>query len=126
MSELKKYFEWIIDYERRVGNVANLCSSATLEMQQAFPELIRKRGHIIIPLSNRRPEHWWLVAPDGTIIDPTEIQFVFIIEYLERNEAEPEPIGKCIQCGRYVYPGAPSSNTCSEACNDKLAKSLES
>lgn len=124
MNDKEKYSEWIIDYERRVGNVSNLCESATLEMQKVFPELIRKRGNIIIPLSNRKPEHWWLQTLDGTIIDPTEIQFVCIIEYLEHDESSPEPIGKCLLCGAYVYPGAPSSNTCSKDCNDKFTKSL--
>lgn len=119
-----KYKNWIIAYEERVGNVINKCESATLEMQQAFPELIRVRGNVIIPYSNRRPEHWWLKTPDGTIIDPTEIQFVLIIEYLECDESHPDPIGKCLQCGAYVYPGAPSSYTCSEYCSDKFAESL--
>ena len=120
-----KYDVWIVAYRKRVITLKNKCASATVEMQKAFPGLIRKRGTVLIPFSNRRPTHWWLETPDGVIIDPTESQFGCILEYFERDESKPEPIGKCLKCGADVYPGAPSVNICSIECNEKFAESLK-
>ena len=120
-----KYEVWIVAYRKRVITLKNKCTSATLEMQRAFPELIRKRGTVLIPFSNRRPTHWWLETPDGTTIDPTESQFGCILEYFERDESKPEPIGKCLECGADIYPGAPSGGTCSIECNKQFEESLK-
>ena len=120
-----KYKVWIIAYRERVITLKNKCTSATVEMQKAFPELIRKRGTVLIPLSNRRPTHWWLETTDGVIIDPTESQFGCILEYFERDESKSEPIGKCLECGTDIYPGDPSGNTCSIECSEKFAESLK-
>lgn len=119
-----KYHLWIEGYKKIEGSVKNKCLEATLKMKEEFPELIRKRGHIIGAYSNRKCEHWWLATEDGTIIDPTESQFGMILEYLERDESKPAPIGKCYNCGKYVYPGAPSSNTCSSECSEEFKNSL--
>lgn len=120
-----KYKNWMMAYQERTDNVKNKCASATLEMQKAFPCLVRKRGAVLIPLSNRKYTHWWLEAPDGIKIDPTEYQFGCILEYFERDESKPEPIGKCLECGTDIYPDAPSGNTCSIECSEKFAESLK-
>ena len=125
LSTKDKYKNWIFAYQERVIALKNKCASATLEMQKAFPELVRKRGTVLIPFSNRRPTHWWLETPDGDIIDPTEYQFGCILEYFERDKSKPEPMGKCLECGADVYPGAPSSSACSIECNEKFAESLK-
>lgn len=125
LSMEDKYKKWISAYQERVGDVTRKCKSATLEMQESFPCLIRKRGTVLIPFSNRRPVHWWLEAPNGDIIDPTESQFGCILEYFERDETQPEPIGKCLECGADIYPGAPSGNTCSIECNERFSESLK-
>ena len=83
-------------------------------MQKEFPELRRVRGHYYDGVT-RRP-HWWLVGPDGDIIDPTAKQFYTNGRgiYEERDEDEPEPTGRCINCGDYVYDG---KTCCCEACD---------
>jgi len=120
-----EYQRWIEDYVNGVGDTRGQCDNATNLMRETFPELIRKRGHVVIPFTNRKPEHWWLETPDGETVDPTEIQFSCILEYLEVDESQPEPIGKCLECGAYVYPGAPSSHTCSIECSERFAESLK-
>ena len=120
-----KYSNWIIEYNRRVGNVYGKCEQATLEMQQTFPKLIRKRGHVEVPFQTKNPEHWWLETTDGIIVDPTELQFSCVIRYIELDESLPEPIGKCINCGEYVFPGAINDHACSIECNDAIIKSFD-
>jgi len=119
-----KYDQWINEYKKRVGNVKGKCESATKEMQIKFPELIRKRGHVEILYKNRKLAHWWLITSNGVIIDPTASQFDIIMDYIEHDETQPEPIGKCLNCGEYVFEGSTSNQICSEKCNNEFVKSL--
>lgn len=119
-----EYKEWIEDYIEGVGDTRGQCDNATNLMRETYPELIRKRGHVVVPFTNKRSEHWWLEDPDGEIVDPTEIQFGCILDYLEHDESEPEPIGKCLQCGAHVFPGSPSRNACSIECSEKFKETL--
>ena len=50
------------------------CAEATLAMAAVFPELTRVRGHYLCWVWGER-EHWWLVEPNGEIVDPTADQF---------------------------------------------------
>lgn len=89
-------------------------------MQAAFPELKRVRGHYICPVWGER-EHWWLVAPDGSIVDPTRDQFPSRgeFEYVELPADAEEPIGMCANCGGYSYASKGGGDTvCSDACGD--------
>lgn len=90
--------------------------SATLEMQQEFPELIRVRGHYIDCLLGDRP-HWWLKTKDGEIVDPTASQFN-PGDYEEFDESNPIT-GKCLNCGDYCYN---HKCFCSSECNLELAR----
>lgn len=119
------YAVWIADWETRcatsvVGTpcvatgVRGTCSQATVAMVEAFPELRRVRGHY------DGHEHWWCVAPDGSVVDPTAAQFCPGGTYVEH--VGPEPVGKCHYCGSYVwtpYRGCPEA--CSKECYDGLA-----
>lgn len=118
------YSKWITEYNQRIGDVYGKCESATLEMQQAFPELIRKRGHVEVPFRTKNPEHWWLTTNDGLIIDPTELQFGCVLKYIKLDETLPEPVGKCLNCGEYVYPNAPNTHACCVECDEAIMKSL--
>lgn len=91
-----KYADWIKEH----GTSEKLCAEKTLEMQAVFPELRRVRGWY-----SGEP-HWWLVDPSGNIVDPTREQFSYEGTYVERDESEPEPTGKCFECGSYCYDGA--------------------
>lgn len=50
-----------------------MCSTICERMNKAFPELILHGGFVRTPLGT--DVHYWLVSPDGDIIDPTEAQF---------------------------------------------------
>ncbi len=39
------------------------------------PSLKLIRGHYYCPLWNRNEPHWWTERPDGTIFDPSSLQF---------------------------------------------------
>lgn len=39
------------------------------------PTLRLVRGHYFCPIWGTEEGHWWTVRPDGTIFDPTKLQF---------------------------------------------------
>jgi hypothetical protein len=106
------YDAWIASFAESVGDVTGKCSSATLLMVAAFPELNRVRG-FVTAYGPRRP-HWWCVAPDGAIIDPTAAQFAGILTYEEF--VGPEPIGRCSNCGE-LYFAVQYEPLCSATCS---------
>jgi len=107
------------------------CFGTTAMMVNAFPELRRVRGHYLCP-SWGRQEHWWCLAPDGTIVDPTGHQFpsCYLYPGISLGVYEPlpddaeAPIGKCMVCGSYCWASeaAPSTNACSSECAEELKK----
>lgn len=65
-------------------------------------------------------EHWWLIDPDGKIVDPTVDQFVCTpFEYVPESvgvPAERPPLMcQCVQCGD-VHDGGYCNDICSEGC----------
>lgn len=107
---MNKYNIWIF---KNVKEAYGKCAEVTLKMQKEFPELERIRGHFDCP-NRGRSEHWWLTL-DGSIIDPTQSQFIYfsLNQYEPWDENKPEPTGKCGNCGDYCYNG---SYTCSDSC----------
>lgn len=116
-GRFEKYQAWI-DQRLSEASPQAQCAAWTLAMVAAFPELKRVRGHL--SLSNGHPAHWWCETPDGEIVDPTVSQFggSVVLAYLAHEEGTPEPNGKCLNCGEYVY--APRSSSCSETCDREL------
>lgn len=112
------YSEWIANNvgEEFFDNYGK-CEKITKEMKEAFPELIRVRGHYHCPIWGRRA-HWWFTTPDGKIVDPTKRQFPSggIGKYVPWDESKPEPTGKCQNCGKYVYN---YGYFCSDKCREK-------
>ena len=106
------YDEWI----ECVGHPEGRCKSVTLRMKIVFPELTRVRGHYHCWVWGKR-EHWWLIDPDGEIVDPTAAQFPSHGAgiYAPWKEGSPEPMGKCLNCGEYVYDGNFCNDTCRRA-----------
>ena len=104
------YNEWItINVIDPVGT----CKETTLAMQEAFPELTRVRGHYYCPAWGER-EHWWLVDPEGDIVDPTKAQFPSHHGvYVPWDEDAEEPSGICLNCGEYVYD---DGSFCKDSC----------
>lgn len=116
------YDEWIAanypDHDRAYGR----CKPATDAMLQAFPELRQVRGTYLDAVWGERT-HWWLVAPDGRVVDPTAAQFPTKGRglYEELKPGDPVPSGVCMDCGDTVYDGA---TFCSDACERATARYL--
>lgn len=102
------------------------CKEVTEELAQRCPELRRVRGFYYDIFWGQRT-HWWLIAPNGQIIDPTKSQFPDTHgEYEEWVEGQEEPVGLCANCGDYVYASkwAGDPTVCSEKCGIEFARSL--
>ena len=113
------YSEWIVI---NVIDPEGTCKGTTIAMQEKFPELTRVRGHYHCPVWGER-EHWWLIDPDGEIVDPTKHQFPTHGdgEYVPWNEGDPEPTGMCPNCGGYAYDG---NTFCSDECRQAFMADL--
>jgi hypothetical protein len=114
----ERYAEWIktwLTSNRAYGN----CARATEEMVKAFPELRRVPGFVFDGRWGQR-EHWWCVAPDGTIVDPTASQFPVLFNYREYKEGDEVRVGKCMDCGDDLY-GQPGGERyfCDSRCEER-------
>lgn len=107
----QKYKDWI---QQNVSETYGRCAEVTEIMSVVFPELIRVRGHYYCPSWGQRA-HWWLVTDRGVVIDPTAEQFPSkgLGLYQQHEESDPEPTGKCPNCGAYCYN---SEELCSPKC----------
>jgi len=119
------YDEWIEQYVSSITNryVRGKCGHAVQAMKLEFPELRIAKGFAHVAWG--RDQHWWCVAPDGTIVDPTVSQFpgTAVLEYEELDLDNPAdvariPIGKCMNCGEETYPDSLESCICSQRCAD--------
>lgn len=112
----QRYAEWIETYVARQPNrfVRGKCSDATKEMVAAFPELRRVCGFVRAPWGD--DQHWWCIAPDGSVVDPTREQFPAVFGYEEVDLANPHrpiPTGRCADCGEPTFNG---ESFCGSAC----------
>lgn len=109
-----EYEDWIaLNGPINAADALGSCYAVTQHMQKDFPELKRVRGHYHDAFWGPRT-HWWLIAPDGSIVDPTKIQFPDQNgEYEPWTEGSKEPTGKCPNCGGYCYDG---DSLCSDRC----------
>lgn len=114
---ISRYDNWV---KRNVPDPLGKCGTYSRLMKQQFPELTLIRGHYLCPLWGQR-EHWWLVASDGSIVDPTYQQFPSKGEgdYIPLDESAPEPNGKCMNCGEYYFGSDPY---CSRACKEEIIR----
>lgn len=119
-----QYAVWIDAFVHRFNNfVRGRCDQATIEMVATFPELRRVAGFAHWFASNGRPirdQHWWCVAPDGTVVDPTFAQFLPPVRYEELDLNDPDteariPTGVCMNCGEDAYEGR---YHCSDECEE--------
>lgn len=122
------YADWIEAFvaSQPNGFVRGKCSAATAEMVKMFPELRRVAGFAHV--SWGRDQHWWCVAPDGSVVDPTVAQFgaIGVIKYEEVDIADPAaaatvPTGVCMDCGGDVYN---DDTFCSAECQEATAAYL--
>lgn len=118
-----KYTTWIRERTKAEGGPQKLfgiCKQVTDDMVVAFPELTQVRGHAyVIPWGLRT--HWWCVAPDGAIVDPTADQYPAMgvqrpMQYTPLDPDAEEPIGMCMECGELCFPSRGGTEVaCSEA-----------
>lgn len=110
----REYQDWI---RARIGDPTGMCAVWTEHMVKEFLELRRVRGHALTADGKDRP-HWWCMTPSGEIVDPTVAQFGAcggVSDYEPHDESAPEPVGKCSNCGGYIYPPF-TSVVCSDEC----------
>lgn len=126
---INKYREWIEKYIASHKFIVGLCASATQNMCKEFPELKRVPGHVIFA-DGTIHEHWWCEEESGNIIDPTAKQWQLMpVEYVAWKPGDEVCIGRCMNCGDYIY-GTPESlngsrkEICSDECYDDYANSL--
>lgn len=118
-----KYSDWIKEYLQSHPDVSGLCKKSSNEMVDKYPELTRVRGTVHLSYADKPIEHWWCIDEDGNIIDPTASQFHFIEKYEERDETQPEPVGECLNCGKYVYKEL--YQFCNNTCEKEFVEYLE-
>lgn len=128
----RSYEDWIAGYVAgRAGVLLGRCREASEAMLARFPtELRLVRGHVECPRPWGRRAHWWLVDPDGEIVDPTAGQFELgILRYDEYAEGDDLRLGRCMHCGSEIW-GPPHSRTridtqfCDEACRHDFGRAL--
>ena len=110
----KKYMEWIDNYE---GDIYRKCKEVSEEMNNIFPELIICKGLVKIIENGKWYQHQWLKDFKGNIIDPTAKQWALIEEYREVKENDLKPVGKCCNCGEWVFGRFINSLFCSDNCS---------
>lgn len=113
------YLQWIAEH---VGpDPHGQCKEVTEQMAAAFPELRRVRGHYVCP-SDGPQTHWWMVTPDGTVLDPTKEQFASKGQGAYEPHEGPEPTGTCLNCGGLVYG---ETSFCNSNCTKEFASYIE-
>jgi hypothetical protein len=117
----QKYKDWIQNYER---NIFRKCIEVTQEMQYAFPELRIAKGMVTIIDDGRDYPHQWLVDIEGNIVDPTAKQWVAIINYKEIKEEDEQLVGKCPNCGEWIY--GDYRKFCDDKCVDSYLRYIMS
>jgi hypothetical protein len=122
------YQEWIADYVKRSPVVLGKCREAVARMRRAFPELAEVRGHVYCVWGKRG--HFWAVAPDGAIVDPTRAQFPGPITYEPWESGDAVRVGKCMNCGEEIWAevsdlrSVPHREFCGEVCEAAMARFL--
>lgn len=122
---MNKYQKWIADYVAKHATehwpLTGSCQRTSKCMAKEFPELILCRGYY------NGHTHWWLKTVDGDIYDPTIVQFARY-DYKEHEYEEyhgPDPIGKCYNCGEWVWTTEFHGLCCEEckiACRAEFAQ----
>jgi hypothetical protein len=100
-----RYAEWITAHRNPDDpfHGRGACESLSSLMAQEFPELRQTAGYYYDSCWGPQ-QHWWCVAPDGTVVDPTSEQFPSKGRgtYEELSEDD-RPVGCCMDCGSDVF-----------------------
>lgn len=68
------YQEWTEHFTKHWDDGDGLCYYATAALMRSFPELEARYGMVTLR-GQEDDHHWWCIAPDGTVVDPTASQF---------------------------------------------------
>ena len=124
---IRAYRQFINNELMKNGSPENMCASWSQLMVEKFPELQRKRGWVYFRQDSTPnqsgTEHWWCEAKDGTIIDPSIMQYFprFPVLYEPVGEDFEDPLGKCMNCGSWSFKSqGGNSGACSEECDQIL------
>jgi hypothetical protein len=90
-----------------------MCVFAAREMREVFPELVAVPGKVLLA-DGQGICHLWLVTPDGTVLDPTVLQFESpVVGYRPLADEDPPPTGQCLECWDWRYS---RGGYCSDRC----------
>jgi hypothetical protein len=105
------------NYEIYRGKCKEFCEQAIAN----DPSLTLVRGYYHCPFQKQKEQHWWTVTSDGTIYDPTKLQF------LSNGAGEYEVFNgtvSCEECGKQILEAdiifCGSFPVCSNFCGMKL------
>lgn len=105
------------------------CLQFSERLQKKFPHLKLEKGwYVTTDGEDDYPtEHWWTVDVDGTIVDPSKIQFHDQNgRYSPYDDHEFKAmIGRCPNCGNDIYEGEGSGGLCSDECESSYAAYIE-
>src|SRR5208282_4259262 len=99
------YTDWISEnISHDPKEVLYHCRGLVDKLVKQFPELRRVAGYYT-PLGENYPiAHWWCVAPDESIVDPSAHQFMCMGEgEYEEVKEENLPLRPCMDCGEDVF-----------------------
>jgi len=114
--------EWIDSRYPDYGSAVGKCAEASHAMAQAFPRLRVTNGEVWLAGCGEPRLHWWCVAPDGEVIDPTAKQFSHTPAYIEIDQDHPArnyERARCPNCGEAFYMTEEAwrySPLCSQSC----------
>ena len=97
------YEEWIAPYAANKERLMGACKWVCELMMKKFPELKIVPGHVQVPEPWGKRGHFWLVDPEGNIVDPTAAQFPGILSYEPWTDDEKIRVGKCMNCGDDIW-----------------------
>lgn len=89
--------DWEENYARYRGKCLEMSNAAV----KADPTLRLARGYYVCPFWGRQA-HWWTVRPDGSIYDPSVLQFPSAGGGATYEEIT-EDIFPCEQCGKPTH-----------------------
>jgi len=99
------YAAWITEHDDPADPLRGRgkCQERSTAMARAFPELRVVAGYYYDAHWGPQ-QHWWCVAPDGTVVDPTAAQFPTAGRGgYEELAPEERPVGTCMDCGEDVF-----------------------
>lgn len=105
-----------------VQRLRGKCLPTSEEAVDKDPTLRLVRGWYFCPIANREEEHWWTERFDGTVFDPTAVQFPS-----NGSGVYTEFTGSfaCDECGKYFveadgYDTGNGLHCCSSECFGRM------